>query len=131
ALFRQRDWNWLASRTPPARIRFSVEPTPRTLAKPNGRALQANARSRPRNSLYQPSCNAFAFARARSLLKQFVTLKRSTWRKAANWIHSFWSLKDPFPTKISSGYCAAQGTDPQTGQPILTVEWIDRLAPKA
>src|SRR5262249_33221564 len=29
------------------------------------------------------------------------------------------------------GYWAAQGTDPETGQPILTVEWIDRLAPKA
>ncbi len=29
------------------------------------------------------------------------------------------------------GYWAAQGTDPSTGQPILTVDWIDRLAPKA
>jgi len=29
------------------------------------------------------------------------------------------------------GYWAAQGTDPETGQPIQTVEWIDRLAPKA
>ncbi len=31
----------------------------------------------------------------------------------------------------SDGYWAAQGTDPSTGQPIKTTEWIDRLAPKA
>jgi hydrogenase small subunit len=31
----------------------------------------------------------------------------------------------------SEGYWAALGTDKQTGQPILTCEWIDRLAPKA
>lgn len=29
------------------------------------------------------------------------------------------------------GYWAAQGTNPSTGQPIPTCEWIDRLAPKA
>ena len=29
------------------------------------------------------------------------------------------------------GYWAAMGTDPETGQPITTCEWIDRLAPKA
>jgi hydrogenase small subunit len=29
------------------------------------------------------------------------------------------------------GYWAAQGTDPETGQPITTNEWIDRLADKA
>ena len=29
------------------------------------------------------------------------------------------------------GYWAALGTDPNTGQPITTNEWIDRLAPKA
>jgi hydrogenase small subunit len=31
----------------------------------------------------------------------------------------------------SEGYWAAFGTDPSTGQPITTNEWIDRLAPKA
>ena len=31
----------------------------------------------------------------------------------------------------SEGYWAALGTDPDTGQPITTNEWIDRLAPKA
>jgi hydrogenase small subunit len=31
----------------------------------------------------------------------------------------------------SDGYWAALGTDPATGQPIKTVTWIDRLAPKA
>jgi hydrogenase small subunit len=31
----------------------------------------------------------------------------------------------------SEGYWAALGTDPDTGQPITTCEWIDRLAPKA
>src|SRR5271157_1612607 len=29
------------------------------------------------------------------------------------------------------GYWAALGTDPHTGQPIPTTDWIDRLAPKA
>src|SRR5215472_15087918 len=29
------------------------------------------------------------------------------------------------------GYWAAQGTDHNTGQPITTTDWIDRLAPKA
>ena len=29
------------------------------------------------------------------------------------------------------GYWAAMGTDPKSGQPITTCEWIDRLAPKA
>ena len=31
----------------------------------------------------------------------------------------------------AEGYWAAQGTNPETGQPIPTVDWIDRLAPKA
>jgi hydrogenase small subunit len=31
----------------------------------------------------------------------------------------------------TEGYWAAMGTDPATGQPITTCEWIDRLAPKA
>jgi hydrogenase small subunit len=31
----------------------------------------------------------------------------------------------------AEGYWAAQGTDPETGQPITTCDWIDRLAPKA
>ena len=31
----------------------------------------------------------------------------------------------------NEGYWAALGTDPVTGQPITTCEWIDRLAPKA
>ncbi len=31
----------------------------------------------------------------------------------------------------SEGYWAALGTNPATGQPITTNEWIDRLAPKA
>jgi hydrogenase small subunit len=31
----------------------------------------------------------------------------------------------------SEGYWAAQGTNHDTGQPITTCEWIDRLAPKA
>src|SRR6476659_8910181 len=30
----------------------------------------------------------------------------------------------------AEGYWAAQGTHPETGQPIPTCEWIDRLAPK-
>ena len=31
----------------------------------------------------------------------------------------------------TEGYWAGFGTDPATGQPILTTDWIDRLAPKA
>ncbi len=31
----------------------------------------------------------------------------------------------------AEGYWAAMGTDPNTGQPITTNEWIERLAPKA
>src|SRR5271154_2712087 len=31
----------------------------------------------------------------------------------------------------SEGYWAAMGTNPDTGQPITTCEWIDRLGPKA
>jgi hydrogenase small subunit len=31
----------------------------------------------------------------------------------------------------AEGYWASFGTDPQTGQPITTCEWIDRLAPHA
>jgi hydrogenase small subunit len=31
----------------------------------------------------------------------------------------------------SEGYWAGLGSDPATGQPILTCDWIDRLAPKA
>ena len=30
-----------------------------------------------------------------------------------------------------TGYWATFGTDPQSGQPILTTDWIDRLAPQA
>ena len=31
----------------------------------------------------------------------------------------------------SEGYWASFGTDPQTGQPITTCDWIDRLAPQS
>jgi hydrogenase small subunit len=37
----------------------------------------------------------------------------------------------PDETNKSEGYWAAFGTDPETGQPITTCEWLDRLAPKA
>src|SRR6185503_10104941 len=37
----------------------------------------------------------------------------------------------PNETNKAEGYWAAFGTDKQTGQPILTCDWIDRLAPKA
>ncbi len=38
---------------------------------------------------------------------------------------------DPQRKIKKEGYWAALGTDPKTGQPITTNEWIDRLAPKA
>ena len=34
-------------------------------------------------------------------------------------------------TNKEEGYWASFGTDPKTGQPITTCEWIDRLAPQA
>jgi hydrogenase small subunit len=37
----------------------------------------------------------------------------------------------PDETNKPEGYWASFGTDPATGQPITTCEWIDRLAPKA
>src|SRR5947209_6527548 len=37
----------------------------------------------------------------------------------------------PNEANKAAGYWAAFGTNKQTGQPILTCEWIDRLAPKA
>ena len=37
----------------------------------------------------------------------------------------------PDETNKAEGYWATFGTDPATGQPITTCEWIDRLAPRA
>jgi hydrogenase small subunit len=37
----------------------------------------------------------------------------------------------PDENNKTGGYWAALGTDPATGQPITTCEWIDRLAPQA
>ena len=37
----------------------------------------------------------------------------------------------PDETNKSEGYWATLGTDRRTGQPILTCDWIDRLAPHA
>jgi hydrogenase small subunit len=37
----------------------------------------------------------------------------------------------PNENNKEEGYWASMGTDPKTGQPITTCEWIDRLAPKA
>jgi NiFe hydrogenase small subunit HydA len=37
----------------------------------------------------------------------------------------------PDETNKAEGYWASLGTDPATGQPITTCEWIDRLAPHA
>src|SRR5579884_3266788 len=37
----------------------------------------------------------------------------------------------PDETNKADGYWAALGNDPRTGQPIPTVRWIDRLAPRA
>ena len=37
----------------------------------------------------------------------------------------------PDETNKAEGYWATFGTDPATGQPITTCDWIDRLAPRA
>jgi hydrogenase small subunit len=57
------------------------------------------------------------------------------------WYEAWEGRLDPFVLVVegsipnekikSEGYWAALGTDPATGQPITTCEWIDRLAPKA
>jgi hydrogenase small subunit len=57
------------------------------------------------------------------------------------WYQAEQGLLDPFVLVIEGsipdeknkreGYWAALGTDPKTGQPIPTCDWIDRLAPKA
>ena len=54
-------------------------------------------------------------------------------RTRANSTRSCWCWKGSVPNeKIKEeGYWAAMGTNAETGQPITTSEWIDRLAPKA
>ncbi len=54
-------------------------------------------------------------------------------RKRASSIRSCWWLKAPFRMRRSRRKATGRrlGTDPNTGQPITTNEWIDRLAPKA
>ncbi len=58
------------------------------------------------------------------------------------YFHEAWEGRlDPFVLVVegsipnekikSEGYWAAMGTDPETGQPITTCEWIDRLTPRA
>ncbi|HJY05272.1 MAG TPA: hypothetical protein VJ323_03095 [Bryobacteraceae bacterium] len=57
------------------------------------------------------------------------------------WYQAWEGKLDPFVLVVegsipnerikSEGYWAALGTDPSTGQPITTTEWIDRLAPNA
>ena len=45
---------------------------------------------------------------------------------------TFWLLKDRFQTRTKKeGYWASFGTDQETGQPITTCDWIDRLAPRS
>jgi hydrogenase small subunit len=57
------------------------------------------------------------------------------------WYQAWEGKLDPFVLVVEGsipnekikkeGYWAALGNDPDTGQPITTCEWIDRLAPKA
>ena len=57
----------------------------------------------------------------------------STGRRRASSILSFWWWKDRFPTKPIRPRVTGPPSEPisETGQPITTCEWIDRLAPKA
>jgi hydrogenase small subunit len=58
-----------------------------------------------------------------------------TWHRAAEGLLSPFLLvvegSIPNEKNKAEGYWAAFGTDHLTGQPILTCDWIDRLAPKA
>ena len=56
----------------------------------------------------------------------------STWRRRTSWPFIL-VIEGSIPNENNKaeGYWAAFGTDPKTGQPITTCEWIDRLAPKA
>ena len=77
------------------------------------------------------SASAQSCARLRSRRRLHEILVRC--RGRANSIPSCSSWRAPFLTKRSRRKATGprMGTDPDTGQPITTNEWIDRLAPKA
>ena len=52
-------------------------------------------------------------------------------RREAGAVHSGGRRIDSRRNNKSEGYWASFGTDQETGQPILTCDWIDRLAPQA
>jgi hydrogenase small subunit len=59
---------------------------------------------------------------------------RAFWSAAAGELEPFiLVLEGSVPNELISGdgHWAALGVDPETGDPITTVSWIDRLAPKA
>jgi len=59
---------------------------------------------------------------------------RSMYQAAAGELSPFILVVEgsiPNEKNKTDGYWAAVGTDPRTGQPITTCEWIDRLAPRA
>jgi hydrogenase small subunit len=59
---------------------------------------------------------------------------RSMYQAAAGELSPFILIVEgsiPNEKNKTDGYWAAVGTDPTTGQPITTCEWIDRLAPRA
>ena len=57
----------------------------------------------------------------------------STWRREGKLEPFILVVEGSIPDENNKeeGYWASFGTDPTTGQPITTCEWIDRLAPKA
>src|SRR6202167_1717438 len=78
----------------------------------------------PKENLYNP---VLAFENAEEFLKPFH-------EAAAGKRQPFILVMEgsiPDETNKPEGYWATLGTDQRTGQPILTCDWIDRLAPHA
>jgi hydrogenase small subunit len=78
----------------------------------------------PRIALYNP---LLAYESGEEFMAAF-------WRAAAGRLHPFVLVLEgsvPNETINGDGHWAALGVDPETGQPITTCEWIDRLSPRA
>src|SRR5437763_2363296 len=78
----------------------------------------------PRVRLHNP---VLAYANGRDFLEPFH-------RAAEGRLEPFLLVVEgsiPNERNKAEGYWAALGTDAETGQPIPTCDWIDRLAPKA
>ena len=93
----------------------------------------------------QPSIEDVVMGNIPGLPKVHLHNKVLAYENADDFMKAFYQAEkgelDPFVLVIegsipnekikSQGFWAAMGSDPATGQPIPTTQWIDRLAPKA